>query len=372
MNVLFVSNDPSLFDVESPTCVRMQQYAASIGQLHIVSQAPKGAVPQQIGPLFLHPVPGGWLRFRRLKKEATRIVREYAIDVVSAQDPFEHGRIALQAIAGTSARLHLQVHTDFLSPWFREESWKNKVRVRIAESVLPKAHAIRTVSARVRDSLIDKYGVQIVVPSVIPIAPSHEAVVGVAFPPHTFTFVLFAVGRLEPEKRFEDLLNALALVLTKYPRTGLCIAGSGRKERELRKLVQKLGLTDYVVFLGNRPDARGLMHNAHAFIQASSYEGYGRTLVEAALAQIPVITTNTGIVGEVFRPDRDVLACTVGDVSCLAGQICRLIEDNQLRRVLSVNAEAAVLAHLAAYPDLPRAVAEDLARAGVRNPVAAG
>jgi len=374
MKVLFVSNDPAIFDVASAARARMRAYAEAIGELHIVSVAPPGAQEEQDENLFLHPVQA-WkiFRVRVLAERAHALILAYGIEVVSAQDPFEHGLAALRAIAGTSARLHIQVHTDFLSPWFtRSGNWRsphvrmpllNSWRRSIALRVLAQASGIRVVSERIKESLRETYGNRIVEPTVIPVAVDPVVPEPVRLPPHPwFTFALIAVGRLEPEKRIEDIIAALKLVAAHYPTVGLFIVGEGRDRAKLERMADKLGLADKVVFLGNRPDARALMASAHAFIQASAYEGYGRTLVEAALARVPIITTDVGIVGEVFKGYEDVLAVPVADPTALSLSIVGLIEDNAVREELPRHAEDAARAHLAAVGNLPSRIADDLAR----------
>ncbi len=379
MKVLFISNDPTIFDATSSARARMRAYAALMGELHIVSSAGPDAREEQDGNLFLHPV-HTWkiFRVRALALRAHALILKEGIEVVSAQDPFEHGLSALRAVHGTKAKLHIQVHTDFLSPWFvRSGNWRsprvrmpllNRWRRRIADEVLPRADGIRVVSERVKASLIARYGSLIPEPSVIPV--SVDSVVPepirlpaqAGLPEHTFTFSLISVGRLELEKRIEDILAALALVAKQYPMVGLFIVGSGSERGRLERMARHLGLEDKVIFLGDRSDARALMASANAFIQASAYEGYGRTLIEAALAKIPIITTDVGIVGEVFKRYEDVLSVPVADPTALSLAIVGLIEDTRVRLELPARAEEAARTHLASVGDIPARIAEDIAR----------
>ncbi|MFZ3043620.1 MAG: glycosyltransferase [Minisyncoccia bacterium] len=352
----------------------MRSYAAAIGELHIVSSARLGARGEQDGNLFLHPVQVGKLfRVGALARRAHALILEKGIEVVSAQDPFEHGLAALRAVRGTAAKLHVQVHTDFLSPWFvRSGNWRsprvrmpllNRYRRRIADRVLPGAVGIRVVSERVKISLVERYGSRISVPSVIPVAVDSNVPEPARLPMHpSFTFALIAVGRLEPEKRIEDILAALKLVVPHYPMVGLFIVGDGSERPRLERMTRTLGLEDRVIFLGERSDARALMSNAQAFIQASAYEGYGRTLVEAALAKVPIITTDVGIVGEVFKGYEDVLSAPVADPTALSLNIVGFIEDTRVRLELPIHAEATAREHLAAVGDLPTRIATDLAQ----------
>ena len=376
MKALFVSNDPMIFDAASAVRARMRAYATNIGELHIVSPADGDAREEQDGLLFLHPV-HSWklLRIRALAERAHALILERGIEVVSAQDPFEQGLAALRAVRGTNAKLHVQVHTDFLSPWFiRTGNWRspsvrmpflNQWRRRVADEVLPAASGIRVVSERVKASLVARYGERIPEPSVIPVMVDAVVPDAVVLPAHPFTFALITVGRLEPEKRIEDILAALKLVVVHYPMVGLFIVGSGRERSRLGRMARSLGLENNVIFIdGWQPaeKAWGLMRSAQAFIQASAYEGYSRTLIEAALARVPIITTDVGIVGEVFKGYEDLLSVPVADPTALSLGIVGFIEDNRVRQELPMHAEATARAHLAAAGDVPSRIAEDLAK----------
>ncbi len=377
MKALFLGSDPTLFQPESAAFKRMLAYADKIGELHIVSGAAKtqhSVHEAGSGKLVLHGIHAFKIFLPGLLSKKTHdLILKEGIEIVSAQDPFEHGEAALKAVRDTNAKLHLQVHTDFLSPWYtRGKIFRgpkvpvpvlNKMRRKIADKVLPYADGIRVVSERVKTSLIEKYGTRIPEPAVLPIAVSLEAPQPIALPAHSFTFALLAAGRLEPEKRIEDILYAIARIVAEYPSLGLFIVGSGRERSKLEQMALGLGIQDRVIFLGERgTDAPGLMASAQAFIQASAYEGYGRTLIEAALAKVPIITTDVGIVGEVFKGYEDVLSAPVGDPAALATHIAGLIEDAQARKSLVFEAEKAAREHLAHYQDLPTLIAADLAR----------
>ena len=375
MKVLFVSNDPTIFNATSAARARMRTYAALVEELHILSIARADARETHEGNLHLYPV-HTWkiFRIRELAKRVHALILERGIDVVSAQDPFEHGLAALRAAQGTSVKLHIQVHTDFLSPWFiNSGNWRsprvrmpllNRWRRRIADRVLPRANGIRVVSERVKASLIARYGTRTPEPSVIPVAVDPTVPPPARLPAHpSFTFALISVGRLEPEKRVEDILAALSLVIPHYPMAGLFVAGAGSERGKLERMTRRLGLANNVIFLGDRPDARALMASAQAFIQTSAYEGYGRTLIEAALAKVPIITTDFGIVGEVFKGYEDVLAVPVADPTALSLAIVGFIEDVAVRHELPMRAEVSARTHLAEAGDIPTRVCADLLRA---------
>ncbi|HQU07456.1 MAG: hypothetical protein B7X04_00550 [Parcubacteria group bacterium 21-54-25] len=369
MKVLFISNDPTIFDPESPlrTRERMRAYADAIGELHIISRGSE-TKDETDGPLFLHsikPLPtvlGRTLFLYTFGKRARKLVKELGIEVVSAQDPFEHGAAARRAVSGTNAKLHIQVHTDFLSPYFAKESRKNKARVRIADSVLPQATGVRVVSERIKKSLVERYGDRIPEPVVIPIAAAVPAPENAPPPKFSFKFSLLAVSRLEKEKCIGDLIRAVAtLAKTHYP-VGLYVVGAGRDRAALSTLASTLGISERVIFLGEQPNVAALFARAQVFVQASSYEGYGRTYIEAALVGVPMVVTDTGIIGEVFKNGESALVCPVGDVACLTHAIATLIEENAERVRIGGNARRAAEMHLSTMGNVPERIAADLAQ----------
>ncbi len=367
MRVLFISNDTTLFDRKSPAHLRMKAYATAIGELHVLSRS-TNKIEIQDGNLHLYglrsfpTIIGRTLFLYALIRHARVLLCRHHIEVVSAQDPFEHGLVASRAVLKTSAKLHIQIHTDFLSPYFAKESYKNSMRVRIADKILPKANGIRVVSKRIKLRLIKRYGNNIVKPNIIPIISTAHVTNDVYSPllqKYPFTFMLMAVGRLEKEKRLADAINVVAsLIKKKYP-VGLIIVGDGKEHEHLVAMAHKLGIDSHIIFLGQQQNISELLTRANAFIQTSAYEGYGRTYIEAALAGAPMVVTDAGIMGEVFVHGESALICPVGDIKCLISQVAHLIEDNGLRRTISERARIVAQEHIDNFRDLPAHIASD-------------
>jgi glycosyltransferase involved in cell wall biosynthesis len=380
MNILFISNDPSIFTPESNARARMRTYAKEIGTLHILSP---GRAPDKKQKVIREEIPGGGVLvlhttslpkpfcIQGMVKQARALIAKESIELVSAQDPFEYGWVALQATQGTKAKLHIQIHTDPFTVWFTRGNMtrishmrmpmQNRARIFLADKVIPKADGIRVVSERIRDEVVARYPkrkAQNI--TVIPIAVPNELPPPIPLPAHSFSFAFITVGRLEPEKRIQDIIHAIGRIHLGYPAIGLFIVGEGSLRKKLERTVQHLGLENNIIFLGNRSDAVGLMQSAQGYVQASAYEGYSRTLIEAALCRIPIITTDVGIVGEVFRGYEEVLVAPPGDPGSLAFGMMGLVQDVQARRTYVMNAEKAARTHLATVQTTPAAIAADL------------
>ena len=112
--------------------------------------------------------------------------------------------------------------------------------------------------------------------------------------PGPFGDYLFAPGRLNPSKRPELLLEALALTA---PPLRLVIAGTAENPRYLDSLkarAQALGVADRVEWAGAVDDAamQAGYANARAVVFVPRDEDYGYITLEAMLAGKPVITTD--------------------------------------------------------------------------------
>lgn len=363
MRVLFISNDPSLFSPTSSAHARMKRYAQEIGELHIVSRGTSALFHNE--HLHAYPVSGSFLfSWFAVVRKARNIIVTNQINVVSAQDPFEWGLAARIACLGTSARLQIQVHTDFLSPWFSRGvrpgmAIKNWVRARMAGTTLRAAHGIRVVSERIAKSIMRTYP-NCVMPVIIPIAVSAELPALQPLPGTQDAYTFLTISRLEPEKRVGDMLNAFSKIYEKNKKVQLVVVGEGREQTRLEAHARELGIAEHVQFLGARADARALLASADCYVQVSAYEGYGLTLIEAALANVPIITTPVGIVGEVLFPEEHVRTVSIGDVAALAVAMERIMEDTALAERMTHAAAQHVQRHIRSEKETTTTFADSL------------
>lgn len=113
---------------------------------------------------------------------------------------------------------------------------------------------------------------------------------------------LLAVGRLEPVKGFDVLLQAFAEARRNCPAARLEIVGHGTGRADLERLAGELGVADAVVFAGAQDQAavRERLRRASAFVLPSRSEGMPLSLLEAMACGAPCVATRVGGVEEVL------------------------------------------------------------------------
>jgi glycosyltransferase involved in cell wall biosynthesis len=94
----------------------------------------------------------------------------------------------------------------------------------------------------------------------------------------------------------------------------------------LGKLVEELGLADRVRFLGQRSDVPTLMLAVDVMVHPSiDPEPFGRTLVEAMLAGVPVIATDAGAASDILEAGRAGTLVAPNDPEALAAAISHVL-----------------------------------------------
>ena len=113
------------------------------------------------------------------------------------------------------------------------------------------------------------------------------------------TFVFGHIGRFVKEKDQKTLLQAFALAKPQCPDSKLVIIGDGRLEMDLKQQARDLQIEDDVLFTGFIADGFRLMKAFDVTILCSIKEAFGRVLLEAMVARIPLIATNVCGIPEV-------------------------------------------------------------------------
>jgi glycosyltransferase involved in cell wall biosynthesis len=156
---------------------------------------------------------------------------------------------------------------------------------------------------------------------------------------------LLAVGRLEPQKGYEVLIEAVAQARAAGADVELQIAGEGSQRPLLERRITEEDLGAHVILLGQRRDVGDLMLAADAFVHSARWEGFGLVLLEAMRAGLPIVSTAVGAIPEVVADGETGLLVAPDDPAALGAAIIRLVREDGLASALGRAGAARLRSH---------------------------
>jgi glycosyltransferase involved in cell wall biosynthesis len=171
--------------------------------------------------------------------------------------------------------------------------------------------------------------------------------------------VIGSIGRLEPRKGHDVLIQAMPDLCMSVPSARLLIAGHDPwgYGATLRRLIDRLGLGEKVRMVGFQNDIVAFLNALDVFAFASSSEGFGQVLVEAMAAGKPVVASRIPPLTEIVVDGETGLLVEPEKPKAFADAITGLLMDPNQRQCMSRLARKRVQRHFAA----DRMAAETLA-----------
>jgi len=143
------------------------------------------------------------------------------------------------------------------------------------------------------------------------------------------------VARLDLQKGFESLLEAMAALRPAHPDVRLVIVGEGPDREIIEAMAARLELTSQIVFAGQRGDMANVYAGFDIFVLPSLNEGLPMTVLEAMAASRPVIASSVGAIPTVVRNGETGLLVPPRNVSALKAALEHLLNDATLRSRLA-------------------------------------
>ncbi len=143
-----------------------------------------------------------------------------------------------------------------------------------------------------------------------------------------------------PQKGFDLLIEAFALLAADHPDWSLLILGEGPERVALQARIEHLGVAAAVQLPGHVGNLADWYRRADLFVLSSRYEGFPNVLAEAMAHGCAAVSFDcpTGP-RDIVRDEVDGLLVTPsGGPPALAGALSRLMQDESLRRRMAVNA----------------------------------
>lgn len=142
-----------------------------------------------------------------------------------------------------------------------------------------------------------------------------------------------AISRLDTvQKDYKTLLKAFKILKSKGINKKLYIVGDGPSKEEIENTIREYDLIEEVKLLGRFKNPYIWLNNADFFIHSSKYEGFGLVLIEAAILDKLIISSNCPVgPTEILENGKSGILFNVGESEELAEKIEKVLNDKNLR-----------------------------------------
>jgi glycosyltransferase involved in cell wall biosynthesis len=235
------------------------------------------------------------------------------------------------------------VHHLFGTTAFRQVPFPIALVTWLMERLIPLAYAsvpILAISPSTKDDLIQR-GVDGRRIHVIPPGVDKTTHVACDDGLHREPLIVW-IGRLEPYKRADVAIDALAGVLAAVPEARLVVVGAGSARTSLEQHAKSRGFDEHVRFTGFVSEEEKIrwIQDAAVVVQTSEKEGWGMTMIEASICNTVPIASNVEGLRDSVRDGVSGLLVPYGDASALAAAIVRVLTEPELRARLVTGGRA--------------------------------
>ncbi len=250
--------------------------------------------------------------------------------IVNLQTPYAGLHATVAALLVPRLRVVVVEHLPLPSRSRAARSLKRMTSRRLAAHVAVSEHTARAVAA---DAGLPA-GTMVVVPNGVPEPAGGSIELGLRRP------VVGSLGRLDPQKGFDVLVDALA----QLPDVAAVVAGDGPEREALLRRARERSVDERFEILEWQQEIGPFLRSLDLFVLPSRFEGLPLALLEAMATRAAVVATDVGGMREAVVSGETGLLVPPDDAPALAAAIRRLLEDEQLRERLGARARDAWLA----------------------------
>jgi glycosyltransferase involved in cell wall biosynthesis len=129
--------------------------------------------------------------------------------------------------------------------------------------------------------------------------------------------LILTVGRLHPQKGYQDIIPIIPHVIKDMPKVKFIWAGEGEYRNYLITKLREYQVEEHVILLGHRADILSFLQAADLFLFPTHYEGLPFAIIEAMAAGLPVIVSDATSIPEIIEHEVHGLLFRTADSSSL-------------------------------------------------------
>lgn len=144
--------------------------------------------------------------------------------------------------------------------------------------------------------------------------------------------IITHISNFRPLKRIQDVITVFEKISSQVS-SRLLMVGEGPEKAEAMAYVNKNGLNEKVLFLGNSNEIDKILCYSDLFLLPSEMESFGLVALEAMANEVPVISSNAGGLSEVNKHGVTGFLSEIGDVTSMAENALNLLlDDDKLKQ----------------------------------------
>ncbi|MHB8776853.1 MAG: glycosyltransferase [Anaerolineales bacterium] len=142
--------------------------------------------------------------------------------------------------------------------------------------------------------------------------------------------ILLSVGRMDPEKRLDFLVDAFVGISAQHPHARLVFVGDGSAKKSVEAKVAATKVKDRIHFLGmvNRADLPDVLHDATVFLSASTTEVHPISVIEAIASGLPMVAVEDEAFEGMIDNDRNGYMVPL-DANAFSKTVSALLADRE-------------------------------------------
>ena len=151
---------------------------------------------------------------------------------------------------------------------------------------------------------------------------------------------LVSAGRLATKNNYEWLINTFPEIVKRVPDARLTIYGRGGKEKELKDLIQRLGLESCVTLAGYTTHVHKKLAQADLYVMTSLQEGFPNSLCEAMAVGLPVVAfkCHEGL-NDIISNGQNGFLVEMHNQEEFVEKVVQLSQDSELREKIGIQAQ---------------------------------